>query len=712
MPLLARPAVLAWAWVPLLARPAVLAWAWVPLLARPAVLAWAWVPLLARPAVLAWAWVPLLARPAVLATKHYLTNKQWHPIPGYPHGACADCRDCETTLTATLEPITILLRVARTRNECLLSEFANIQHSMIQSGMSMAIKRSLPSIPQLYRNVRRWTEILAILSKYGLADWLSRLNIEFFKDRLKAPDGAALARLTQAERVRLAMSGLGPTFIKIGQLLSTRPDLVGVELANELSRLQADVPADTFDQIRATIEGEQGKPLDEIFMRFDPVPIASASIGQVHAAQLPSGREVVVKIRHSGIERIVETDLDILGGLAQLAERVEEFRPYQPKSLVAEMSRTMSRELDFRLELRQQTQFAGKFSDSLDVVIPQTFPELCSERMITMQRMDGFKLGDLASRNGNHEKAAGVPGSEIDRPELARRGANLYLEMIFDHGLYHADPHPGNMMVMPDNRIGLIDFGMVGRISEHLREDIESMLMAMVNRDVSLLVTMVKRIGTCPLDLDETALGNDIADFTGHFATQSMANFDMSGALNEFVSIVRRYQIALPGEAAMLIKVLIQLEGTGRLLDPQFSLMEIMKPFHRKLLMRRLSPARQARKVRRLMMHAEQLAGSLPTAIGSILEQIQRGKFDVHLDHRRLGPSINRLVLGMMTSALFLGSSWLLSNKVSPLLFRDREWLGIRDLSMIGVCGMLASIFLGLRLFLAIRRSGNLDQGE
>ena len=580
----------------------------------------------------------------------------------------------------------------------------------------MAIKRSLPSIPQLYRNVRRWTDILAILSKYGLADWLSRLNIEFFKDRLKAPDGAALARLTQAERVRLAMSGLGPTFIKIGQLLSTRPDLVGVELANELTKLQADVPADTFEQIRATVEGEQGKPLDEIFMRFDEVPLASASIGQVHAAQLPGGREVVVKIRHSGIERVVETDLDILGGLAQLAERVDEFRPYQPKSLVAEMSRTMLRELDFRLELRQQTQFANKFSDSLDVVIPETYPELCSERMITMQRMDGFKLGDVASRNGNGkgngEDASGTFNIEVDRPELARRGANLYLEMIFDHGLYHADPHPGNIMVMPDNRIGLIDFGMVGRISEHLREDIESMLMAMVNRDVFLLVTMVKRIGTCPLDLDETALGNDIADFTGHFATQSMSNFDMSGALNEFVSIVRRYQIALPGEAAMLIKVLIQLEGTGRLLDPQFSLMEIMKPFHRKLLLRRLSPARHMRKVRRLMMQAEQLAESLPSAIGNILEQIQRGKFDVHLDHRRLGPSINRLVLGMMTSALFLGSSWLLSNKVAPLLFKDREWLGITDLSMLGVFGMLASVFLGLRLFLAIRRSGNLDQGE
>ena len=284
--------------------------------------------------------------------------------------------------------------------------------------------------------------------------------------------------------------------------------------------------------------------------------------------------------------------------------------------------------------------------------------------------------------------------------------------MIFDHGMYHADPHPGNMMIMKDGRIGLLDFGMVGRISEHLREDIESMLLAIVNSDVDLLVTLVKRVGSCPLDLDESLLNNEIADFVGHFSTQSMANFDMSGALKEFVGIVRKFHITLPGEAALLIKVLIQLEGTGRLLDPQFSLMEIMKPFHRKLILRRLSPARQARKMRRLFMQVEQVAESMPGTIANILEQIQRGKFDVHLEHRRLGPSVNRLVLGLMTSALFLGSSLMLSREVPPLLFADKAWMGIERLSMLGLCGMLLSVFLGFRVFMAIRRSGNLDHRE
>ena len=574
----------------------------------------------------------------------------------------------------------------------------------------MQVKRILPSIPHLYRNMRRWTEIFAVLSKYGLADWLSRLNIEFVKNQLRSPDGDALARLTTSERIRLALSELGPTFIKFGQLLSTRPDLVGVELASELAKLQAAVPADSFDKVKQIIESEQARPLEEIFLSFNPQPLASASIGQVHLAKLTDGRDVIVKVRHAGIEHSVATDLDILTGLAQMAERSEEFRPYHPKALVAEMARTMPRELDFRLELRSQTQFAKKFEHSKVVQVPEVFPEFSSEKMLTMELMQGFKLTDMTSPDDLSAQLNVQGHGGLDLSETARNGANLYLQMIFDDGLYHADPHPGNIMIMPDGRIGLLDYGMVGRISEQLREDIEAMLVAIVNSDVVLLVALVKRVGSCPLDLNEGELSAEVADFVAHFSMQSMSSFDMSAALNEFVSIVRKFHITLPGEAAMLIKVLIQLEGTGRLLDPQFSLMGIMKPFHRKLLMRRLSPARQARKVRRLYMQMEQLAESLPQTIGSILEQMKRGKFDVHLDHRRLGPSVNRLVLGMMTSALFLGSSLMLSREVPPLLFANSSWMGIRNLSLLGISGCIASVFLGVRLYLAIRHSGNLDE--
>ena len=564
------------------------------------------------------------------------------------------------------------------------------------------MKRTISSIPQLYRNLRRWTEIVTVLSKYGLADWLSRTNIDFFKNKLRAPDGEVIARLTTSARIRLALSELGPTFIKLGQLLSTRADLVGPELASELSKLQTQTPQDSFDKVRKTIEAEQSKPLEELFERFDEQPIASASIGQVHAARLLDGTDVVVKIRHVNIERTVDTDLDILKGLAQLASRLEDFRNYQPSLIVNDMSRMMRRELDFRREHRNLTQFRTMFRKNKSVLIPAPIASLCSERMLTMQRVDGKKLSDCASN--------GMAPEELD--SLARKGANLYLKMIFDEGFYHADPHPGNIVLMDDGVIGLLDFGMVGRISERLREDIEAMLVAIVNRDVSLLVTIVRRIGQSPSSLNEAALSGDVADFLGQYATQSATNFDMTGALNDFMAIVRSYNITLPSEVSLLIKVLVTLEGTGQLLSPTFSLMEIMGPLQRMMVIKRLSPTRQLRKARRFFLQMEQLADILPQRLASIVEQMQAGRFDIHLDHRRLGPTVNRLVVGMMASALFVGSALMLSYKVPPLLLVGHGPLGIHDLSFLGLTGCIFSVLMGVRLFWAIRKSGNLDQPE
>lgn len=580
------------------------------------------------------------------------------------------------------------------------------------------MKRTIPSVPQLYRNVRRWTEIVSVLSKYGLADWLSRFNIDFLTDLLGSAEGAAQSKLTHNARIRLALSDLGPTFIKFGQLLSTRPDLIGPELAEELSKLQADVPSDSFEKVKEIIEQEQGLPLEEIFAEFDETPIASASIGQVHCAKLerstgfglPLDRQeqqteffdVVVKVRHAGIERTIETDLDIMAGLAQLASRLDDFKNYQPVMIVRELSRSMRRELDFEREERNLLQFISLFKNESNVKIPMPISELCSSRMIVMEKVEGTKLRDIGrSLNPSH-----------DGEELAKTGANLYLKMIFTHGFYHADPHPGNILITDDSKIGLLDFGLVGRISEQLREDIESMLVAIVNQDVQMLTILIKRVGNCPMDMNESAFSNDVADFVGQYSTQVISHFDMSGALNDFISLVRSYDITLPAEASLLIKTLVTLEGTGRLLSPNFSLMEIMKPFHRMLLLKRLSPARQARKLRRFYMEVEQLVDALPQRISNILEQVQTGRFDVHLVHRRLGPTTNRLVMGLMTSALFLGSSLMLSYEVKPVLFSEEGPLGIQNISVLGLMGCSASFLMGLRLMWAIRKSGNLDQPE
>lgn len=558
------------------------------------------------------------------------------------------------------------------------------------------------SIPHIYRNVKRWTEIVTVLSKYGLADWLAPTNIDFIKDRLSSRAGESIARLSREARIRLTLTELGPTFIKLGQLLSTRPDVVGRDLADELTQLQTATPADPPETVRKMVETELGEPLDDLFGEFDLLPIASASIGQVHRARLKTGERVVVKVQHVGIESKVNEDLEVLAGLAQLAEQFPEFKPYRPTANVAEMGRTLRRELDFGREERNLHQFAELFRDDPTVSIPKAYTELSTSQVLTMDLIDGIPLsqpGLLA--------AAGV-----DREEVARRGANLYMQMIFTHGFFHADPHPGNIVLLPGNVIGLLDFGMVGRIDERLREHIEDMLMAIVQHDVPLLVRIIKQIGKPPPQLDETGLANDTADFVGHYATQSLEHFPVGAALTDMMEIMRRYGIMLPTSVAMLIKTLVTLEGTAKLLSPRFSLMEVMQPYHRGMMLRRLSPARQAKKLRRLYLEVEQLVEILPQRVVQILEQVQDGKFDVHLDHRGLGPSVNRLVLGMLASALFVGSSFLLSYQVPPLLFHNVEhaWLGLKDLSLLGLSGCTLSLLVGLRLLRAIGKSGHLDQ--
>lgn len=548
----------------------------------------------------------------------------------------------------------------------------------------------ITTIPQIYRNANRWREILTILSKYGLAGWIGRFELPVVKGILKNRDGESLGHLSRETRIRLAIEELGPTFIKLGQILSTRPDQIGIPLAEELQKLQTDVPADNADSVRATIESELDAPLDRLFIDFEDAPFASASIGQVHRARVANGADVVVKVQHAGIERRMAVDLDILAGLAQLAEMLPELAPYRPQAMVAEFRRVVRRELDFSREARNLNQFARDFRRNQHVRIPRYYPELSTGRVLTMEWLDGWRFSDpdLAAE------------SRCDLGQVARYGAEMYLEMIFHHGFYHADPHPGNLMLLEDGAIGLVDFGMVGRLDEQMREDIESMLLAIVTQDAQMLTSLVMRLGAVPPGLDEAALSVDLSEFVAHYANQPVDAFDLAGALSEMIEIIQRYHIVLPSSLAMLIKVLIMLDGTGRLLAPHFSLMELVQPYQRKLLQRRLSPARQVRKLRRIFSELEQLAEILPRRLRDILQQVDAGKFDVHLDHRGLEPSVNRLVLGMMTSALFLGSSLMLAQHVWP----------IRDVSVPGVLGLALSLFLGWRLLKAISKSGRLER--
>jgi ubiquinone biosynthesis protein len=555
------------------------------------------------------------------------------------------------------------------------------------------------SIPQLYRNLNRWGEILSVLSKYGLADWVSRLGLGFAQEFFKDADGQILAQHSPEARIRLALTELGPTFIKLGQILSTRADLVGTRLATELQSLQTQVRADPPEAVRALLAAELGRPVEACFAEFDERPLASASIGQVHRARLTTGEAVVVKVQHPGIEDKIRVDTDILAGLAEVAERIPEFAIYRPRATVAEFQRVLRRELDFQREERHVQQFAAIFDHDPTVHIPRVYPQWSTSRVLTLEYLEGTKLVEREQ----------LAEQGYDLEEVARRGATLYLEMIFNHGIYHADPHPGNLLVMPDNVIGLLDFGMVGRIDDALREDVEEMLLAISSRDAAQLTWLITRIGSVPPDIDQAALCNEVGDFVAHYGNLSLDEFDLTGALNEMVEIIRRYHIALPARIALLIKVFAMLEGTGRLLAPRFSLMEVMEPYRGRILWRRLSPRRQLRKLQRFQSEMQRLLTVLPRGLMDILQQVERGQFDVHLDHRGLEPSVNRLVFGMITSALFLGSSLMLTHQVPPVLYLPPV---APELSLPGALGTAVSIGLGLRLLRAINKSGHLDRDQ
>ncbi|MGI9328729.1 MAG: ABC1 kinase family protein, partial [Pseudomonadales bacterium] len=460
--------------------------------------------------------------------------------------------------------------------------------------------------------------------------------------------------------------------------------------ADELQTLQTRVQADDLEVVASIIAAELGQPIDDIFVEFSAVPVASASIGQVHRARLRSGEEVAVKVQHQGIQHTVHVDLDILSGLAQLASNLAELRPYRPQATVAEFQRALRRELDFTRERRHLEQFGAAFAENERIKIPSAFTEYCTERVLVMEWLDGTPLAEPEP----------IRATTLDLAEITRCGAEIYLEMIFHLGLYHADPHPGNLLVMDDGAIGLLDFGMVSRIDDSLREDFEDMLLAIVEQDFQRLTAIVMRVGSVPAGLDETSLQLDLSDYVSHYAYQSVDQFELAAALTEMFDLMRRYDIVLPSPMALLLKVLVMLEGTARKLQPDFSLMEVLEPFRKRIVAKRLSPSRQLRKARQLAYEMQQLAEVVPRRFRDILQQIQSGRFDVHLDHRGLEPSVNRLVLGMLTSSLFIGSVLMINNQVWP----------VREISVPGTLGMALSGALGLRLLRAINKSGNLDR--
>lgn len=542
----------------------------------------------------------------------------------------------------------------------------------------------LPALFRLEQNARRAAEVVRVLARYGLADWLGGLNYRWLQDHLVSSGGEALGKLPREARIRLTLTDLGTTYIKFGQMLSTRADLIGPALASELAKLRSNTPPDPPDVVRATILAEFGKPVEELFREFEDQPLASASIGQVHRARLPDGEAVVVKVQHAGIAEKIANDLDIMAGLAELLQKhLEAARAYQPVALVREFRRLLLDELDFSSERRHLEHFRRNFAGDLGVRFPAVHPNLCSRRVLTMEMLVGTSAEDVE----------GLRRAGVDLERFAQRGAGLYLQMIFRDGFYHADPHPGNLMLLAGEVIGVLDCGMVGRVDERLKRDLEDLVLGVISGDAEEVAGVVMRLGAVPADLDRDAIRSELGSFVMEYGSRQLRDIDLGRALNEMADIIRRYRITLPASCSLLLKTLMMLEGTGRQFSPNFSLAELIRPFAAHLFQRRFSPGRLAGRLGRTYRDWDRLLDALPRDLAEILQRLRNSSFQIHHRLPRVEAAVDRLALGILSAGLFVGSSSLLSHAAAPTL---------GGVSVLGVAGYLAAVGLAVKLIRSI----------
>lgn len=544
--------------------------------------------------------------------------------------------------------------------------------------------------------LRRLREITTVLVRYGFQDVVARLRL---------PGSGTVGRVrrsrrdelpaTRALRLRRALEALGPTFVKFGQALSTRADLLGPELIAELSLLQDSVPPLPPGLAEAAIEAQLGAPIARLFREFDPVPIAAASIAQVHQATLPGGERVAVKVRRPEIDATIERDLAILGQLARLAERyLPDADLFQPSNLVAEFARSIRRELDLAREGRTFERFARNFEGDETVRFPRVYWTHTTNAVLTLEFIDGIKALDIVGREG------------YDPALVARRGAAIMLKQVLRHGLFHADPHPANLFILPGGVICMLDLGNVGHLDRRLRDAVAALVRAIVEEDAERLTHALLGIGRPLRPIDVGQLRRDVTELVDAYAGITFRDLQIGPLLQDALSIMRRYRIQATSDLMLLVRAFVTIEGVGRQLDPGFKLIDEARPVVLQILRDRLMPAGVAARLGEVGREAALALQDLP---GDLLEIVSKAKDDrlqIQFVHRNLDQFVremdrasNRLGFAIVIAALIVGSSLVVQGGGGALLF---------GLPALGLIGFVTAGLLGLWLAIGIMRSGRL----
>lgn len=561
------------------------------------------------------------------------------------------------------------------------------------------ISRKLGLFTRTYSIVKRYRQILSVLIKYGFEDLVYAMQIDHYlamgwqifnkTTRFSDPD------LSRAARIRMVLEELGPTFVKMGQAVSTRSDLLPLDVLEELAKLQDRVTPFDGEQARNILEHELGADMAQI-EHFDPRPLAAGSIGQVHLATLKNGDRVAVKIRRPRIAQIVEVDVQIMHNMAGLMEKhLELGQIHQPTKIVEEFARTLDHELDYEIEAANLKRFARQFEDNPLVHVPRVYDGLSNHRVLVLEFVKGVKP----------TKREELEALKLDPREIAQRGAKLIIEQIFVHGFFHADPHPGNILVLPNHVVCYLDFGMMGRLDRQSRERFADLFLAVVQADSAKAAEVLLKLTQSHKLVDRLALEREIDELIDQHLFRSLKDLEVGPLLRAILDLTVKYRLSIPAPYFLLLKAITQMEDLGGKLDPDFSFTDQAGPYIRRILVNRYHPRRLAGNLWETSQDLIYLAKEVPGEMRELLKQLKQGKAKMELEHLGLNPLMatlervsNRIASAIVLASLIIGSSLIVHAKVPPL------W---REIPVIGLAGYVVSAVMGFSMLRAIMRKRN-----
>lgn len=554
----------------------------------------------------------------------------------------------------------------------------------------------LRTFAMTYRSMGRMREVLGVLSRHGfhqvlLGSGLWRfvpLSERFYRGSLGGP-------ITTAERLRMALEELGPTFVKLGQMLASRPDLVPPAFIDEFRKLQDRVKPIPFAEVKKVVEREAGAPLDVTFAEVGQTALASASMAQVHHARLADGTPVVLKVRRPDIARVILQDLAVMEiVIAALEHYLPESRRLGLPVIHAEFSRTILAELDFHREAAQTERFRRNFEGSDEIFVPRVFWDYCTRRLLVLERVEGASPAD-------------VPGMEamgVDRTRVARILSRAFMKQVLEDGVFHADLHPGNLLVLKDGRVALLDFGAVGYLSEEAQETLGSVFFALLTRDYPGLAAEYLKIGNLDHDVDERRFERDLRELIEPYHGRPTGELRIGEILRESVGIAVRHKIQVPGEFVLLGRTALSVDGLVRSLDPNLVLLDEAIPFSRKLLLRKLDPRRHAKMLANAAADFRDFGVKLPSQLSRLMQRLIESRLSIEFVHKgydkaldEIDRSSNRIAMSLVISAIIVGSALIVQSGKGPQLW---------DFPVFGLVGFVLAGVLGFGLAFQILRSG------